>query len=105
MSRARDHAAGGASLPRGVIEISTNGGATYTPAAATADAAELAHPMPVGHDGHDGHDGIPPPEFEQQSLPEMLVRARAESAVLELASPAGADGAVWAAAAFPVRMA
>lgn len=66
MSSARDHAAGGAKLPRGGDDAIARGIDVPATEAMTTGGAELVHPMPLGHDGH---EGILPSGAEQQSTP------------------------------------
>ena len=91
MSSTRDHAIGGATLPRGADDEIAFGSAASVTGATTAGGAELVHPVPVGHDGQ---DGVFPSGDEQQSTPPMIGRALTDGASREGACSEAA-AAAW----------
>jgi hypothetical protein len=80
VSSARNHAVGGATLPRGgddaivaVIDVSSR-------EARATGGGELVHPMPLGQDGH---EGVFPSSDGQQSTRLTVDRGCTDAAPLE----------------------
>ena len=87
MSSARDHAAGGATLPRGVNDANASGARALTGGATTAGGADVVQPMPVGQDGQEGN--VPSGAVQQSTPPIVVDRAAIVGACI------GAGAAAW----------
>ena len=73
MSSARDHAVGGAILPRGADDANACGITALTTGATTAGGADVVQPIPVGQDGQE--DDVPSGAVQQSTSPIVVDRA------------------------------
>ena len=70
MSSARDHAAGGATLPYEANDVNASGITAPTAGATTAGGADVVQPIPVGQDGQEGN--VPSGAVQQSTPPIVL---------------------------------